>query len=256
MPVSPNQYMMANTSYTRSAPVTQGVRLPSIRNILSALPDNLPLQQKQQPQYTPAYTNAGAMTPVSHPNSRQNSFSSFNAYTNTDMNATASMDKQYDLNANLLGRNSIPLLSSNYQIINQHSHMQLYQQLPQAHIQVQQQPKSIQAPMSPKEVSYPSPASEFSTFKVKSNSTSNNNIHSKTKKKICTCKHHTDNGTRIPRPRNAFILFRQNLHHSLFGKDKEQLLEQGSFKTNFQVSKEIGQRWRELSADEKNIGMI
>ncbi|EDO17348.1 hypothetical protein Kpol_1062p60 [Vanderwaltozyma polyspora DSM 70294] len=66
------------------------------------------------------------------------------------------------------------------------------------------------------------------------------------------CRNFTENGHKIPRPRNAFILFRQHLHHSIFGSDKDLLLTQGSFKANSQVSREIGNRWRELPPEEKN----
>ncbi|CCD25174.1 HMG-box domain-containing protein NDAI_0E03570 [Naumovozyma dairenensis CBS 421] len=75
----------------------------------------------------------------------------------------------------------------------------------------------------------------------------------------CSCKknsHNKHNGsiyseTHIPRPRNAFILFRQHLHHTLFPKEKEMLIKEGSFKANSQVSRDIGQRWRQLTDEEK-----
>lgn len=58
----------------------------------------------------------------------------------------------------------------------------------------------------------------------------------------CTCK---SNQNRIPRPRNAFILFRQKNH--------QLVLEEGSVvRTNPDVSRELGKRWRMLSAEEKN----
>lgn len=78
-------------------------------------------------------------------------------------------------------------------------------------------------------------------------STSNTTTNSKK----CRCRNFTNKGRHIPRPRNAFILYRQHLHHTLFGKAKNLLLEQGSFKTNSQVSREIGQKWRNLPTDEK-----
>lgn len=83
------------------------------------------------------------------------------------------------------------------------------------------------------------------------------NSHSKTLLQgKCTCNKSINekfNGihTHIPRPRNAFILFRQHLHHSLFPKNKELLDKEGSFKTNSNVSREIGQRWRALDEDDK-----
>lgn len=58
----------------------------------------------------------------------------------------------------------------------------------------------------------------------------------------CTCKTNTN---RIPRPRNAFILFRQKNH--------QLVLEEGSvIRTNPDVSRELGRRWRSLSVPEKN----
>lgn len=57
----------------------------------------------------------------------------------------------------------------------------------------------------------------------------------------CTCK---SNANRIPRPRNAFILFRQKYHQSV--------LDEGSvIRTNPEVSRELGRRWRALSNDER-----
>lgn len=57
----------------------------------------------------------------------------------------------------------------------------------------------------------------------------------------CTCK---SNANRIPRPRNAFILFRQKHHQSV--------LEEGTvIKTNPEVSRELGRRWRALSTEER-----
>ncbi|ODV82152.1 uncharacterized protein CANTADRAFT_19731 [Suhomyces tanzawaensis NRRL Y-17324] len=58
----------------------------------------------------------------------------------------------------------------------------------------------------------------------------------------CVCK---SNANRIPRPRNAFILFRQKYHQSV--------LDEGSvIRTNPEVSRELGRRWRALSGDEKD----
>lgn len=57
----------------------------------------------------------------------------------------------------------------------------------------------------------------------------------------CTCKH---DGNHIPRPRNAFILFRQQHHQSV--------LDEGNvIKTNPDVSRELGKRWRDLDPQEK-----
>lgn len=58
----------------------------------------------------------------------------------------------------------------------------------------------------------------------------------------CTCK---SNANRIPRPRNAFILFRQKYHQSV--------LDEGSvIRTNPEVSRELGRRWRALSNEERD----
>lgn len=69
--------------------------------------------------------------------------------------------------------------------------------------------------------------------------------------KKCTCKKNSSSAEHIPRPRNAFILFRQHLHYSIFPKDRYMLVTQGSFKTNSEVSREIDKRWRSLPAEEK-----
>lgn len=66
----------------------------------------------------------------------------------------------------------------------------------------------------------------------------------------CTCKSRRSS-SHIPRPRNAFILFRQHFHHELFPKNENMLSTLGSFRTNSEISREIGQRWRGLSDKEK-----
>lgn len=48
----------------------------------------------------------------------------------------------------------------------------------------------------------------------------------------------------FPRPRNSFIMFRQYYHKSVQGEGPRQ-------KTNSEVSKELGSRWKSLPADEK-----
>lgn len=59
----------------------------------------------------------------------------------------------------------------------------------------------------------------------------------------CTCKQ--NDSKRIPRPRNAFILFRQKHHLAL--------IEEGNqVKSNPEVSKELGRRWRALEPAEKD----
>lgn len=67
----------------------------------------------------------------------------------------------------------------------------------------------------------------------------------------CSCKSHRRNSAHIPRPRNAFILFRQHFHYELFPKNESMLSTLGSFKTNSEISREIGQRWRGLPPKEK-----
>ncbi|EGV62205.1 slightly ste11-like protein [Yamadazyma tenuis] len=58
----------------------------------------------------------------------------------------------------------------------------------------------------------------------------------------CSCK---SNANRIPRPRNAFILFRQKYHQSV--------LDEGSvIRTNPEVSRELGRRWRALPNEERD----
>lgn len=56
----------------------------------------------------------------------------------------------------------------------------------------------------------------------------------------CSCK---PDMPRIPRPRNAFILFRQKYHQTVFGKY--------SRRPNSEVSKQLGMRWRNLLPEEK-----
>ncbi|SGZ52748.1 CIC11C00000004575 [Sungouiella intermedia] len=58
----------------------------------------------------------------------------------------------------------------------------------------------------------------------------------------CICKL---NPNRIPRPRNAFILFRQKYHQSVLDEATEA-------KTNPEVSRELGRRWRALSPGERD----
>lgn len=82
------------------------------------------------------------------------------------------------------------------------------------------------------------PASSFSGGST-SNYITSNLPNGNTEK--CTCK---SNSNRIPRPRNAFILFRQKYHQSV--------LDEGNvIRTNPEVSRELGRRWRSLSSEEK-----
>lgn len=57
----------------------------------------------------------------------------------------------------------------------------------------------------------------------------------------CTCR---SKRKRIPRPRNAFILFRQKYHQSVFG-------DSSGRKSNSEISKELGNRWRNLLTEER-----
>ncbi|ODV62781.1 Rox1p ASCRUDRAFT_79438 [Ascoidea rubescens DSM 1968] len=63
----------------------------------------------------------------------------------------------------------------------------------------------------------------------------------------CTCRNSnssTNDSNHIPRPRNAFILFRQQYHQSV--------LDEGNIiRTNPDVSRELGKRWRALPLDQK-----
>ncbi|KAK9383469.1 high mobility group box domain-containing protein [Kockiozyma suomiensis] len=58
---------------------------------------------------------------------------------------------------------------------------------------------------------------------------------------ICLC----PQVARVPRPRNAFILYRQH-HHAAVVADHPG-------KTNPEISKIIGEQWRHLSPDEKAV---
>ncbi|SCU84036.1 LAFA_0D07646g1_1 [Lachancea sp. 'fantastica'] len=100
----------------------------------------------------------------------------------------------------------------------------------------------------------------------------------------CVCRNNTETGHHIPRPRNAFILFRQHMHQQLFSKhsssrhaahtppattpgtpesngaaaaaaaaaSSSSVSPEVSFKTNSQISREIGRRWRELGDPERS----
>lgn len=77
------------------------------------------------------------------------------------------------------------------------------------------------------------PASSFSS------QLSSGSYYNQTDK--CTCK---SNANRIPRPRNAFILFRQKYHQSV--------LDEGNvIRTNPEVSRELGRRWRALLNEDR-----
>lgn len=58
-------------------------------------------------------------------------------------------------------------------------------------------------------------------------------------------RHLRRNRQQAPRPRNAFIMFRQYYHRSVQGGGPRQ-------KTNSEVSKELGSRWRSLPLHEKS----
>ncbi|SMN19983.1 similar to Kazachstania africana KAFR_0G02830 hypothetical protein [Maudiozyma saulgeensis] len=106
-------------------------------------------------------------------------------------------------------------------------------------------------PASPSSISSNS-SSRTSSSSLTSTSASSSTIAGNQKSlKKCTCKKSSGSAEHIPRPRNAFILFRQHLHYSIFPKDRYMLVTQGSFKTNSEVSREIGKRWRQLPAEEK-----
>ena len=104
-------------------------------------------------------------------------------------------------------------------------------------------------PASPSSISSHSSSRTLSS-NTSNTSGSNSNSNGKNLKK-CICKKSPSSPEHIPRPRNAFILFRQHLHYSIFPKDRYMLVTQGSFKTNSEVSREIGKRWRSLPAEEK-----
>ncbi|KAL6936570.1 uncharacterized protein HGUI_02790 [Hanseniaspora guilliermondii] len=68
---------------------------------------------------------------------------------------------------------------------------------------------------------------------------------------------------KVPRPRNAFILFRQHYHKIIFKEQSELLLKAkeksadndttvDSFKLNSTVSKAIGLKWKNLSPEERS----
>lgn len=57
----------------------------------------------------------------------------------------------------------------------------------------------------------------------------------------CSCR---AKSKRIPRPRNAFILYRQKYHQTVFGDSLER-------KSNSEISRELGNRWRNLPPEER-----
>lgn len=75
----------------------------------------------------------------------------------------------------------------------------------------------------------------------------------------CRCIENSQSHQHIPRPRNAFILFRQHWHQQIFTREKEKInsdahsssVKSGSFKANSQASRDIGQRWRLLDDKER-----
>ncbi|KAK9471873.1 uncharacterized protein V1510DRAFT_430796 [Dipodascopsis tothii] len=59
--------------------------------------------------------------------------------------------------------------------------------------------------------------------------------------KLCLC----PQAARVPRPRNAFILYRQHRHATVVAENPG--------KTNPEISKIIGEQWRQLSVDDKAV---
>lgn len=77
------------------------------------------------------------------------------------------------------------------------------------------------------------------------------------------CLHVETPTKKVPRPRNAFILFRQHYHKIIFKEQSEILLNSkensvesdttvDSFKLNSTVSKAIGMKWKNLSPEERS----
>lgn len=80
------------------------------------------------------------------------------------------------------------------------------------------------------------------TNEQKSPETKQHNIESfKNTSTKCSCK---SKAKRIPRPRNAFILYRQKYHQTVFGDNPER-------KSNSEISRELGNRWRNLPPEER-----
>ncbi|EGW34393.1 uncharacterized protein SPAPADRAFT_59824 [Spathaspora passalidarum NRRL Y-27907] len=113
-----------------------------------------------------------------------------------------------------------------------------YQQ--QNHPQLPPQPTPDSYSQGSSSTNQSTPASSTYSYPQSQQPTDGNMIGAIPRDK-CICK---SNANRIPRPRNAFILFRQKYHQTV--------LDEGSvIRTNPEVSRELGRRWRALSPEEK-----
>lgn len=102
-------------------------------------------------------------------------------------------------------------------------------------------PEVFSQPSSQHSSNRTTPASSFSGASGAPTSLGSHYSLSSGASEKCTCKSNTN---RIPRPRNAFILFRQKYHQAVLDEDS-------MVKTNPEVSRELGRRWRNLPPDEK-----
>lgn len=115
--------------------------------------------------------------------------------------------------------------------------------MPMGNMQMFQDQKALYPNPSPdmmtQSTTNSTPASSFSS--ASGYQFNGNQMNPNPSSEKCVCK---SSANRIPRPRNAFILFRQKHHQSV--------LDEGSvIRTNPEVSRELGRRWRALLADEK-----
>lgn len=92
--------------------------------------------------------------------------------------------------------------------------------------------------------------------------TPNEAFPSRDHKEYCKCQESTRHTpiAHIPRPRNAFILFRQHWHKQIFKQEKEKMntnsvlgnnAQSRPFRANSEASRDIGHRWRKLSDEER-----
>ncbi|KAK9462793.1 uncharacterized protein V1516DRAFT_671140 [Lipomyces oligophaga] len=86
-----------------------------------------------------------------------------------------------------------------------------------------------------------SPPPLSAEFSVENSALNQQHQHQQQHQSICLC----PQTARIPRPRNAFILYRQHQHAAIVAEYPG--------KTNPEISKIIGEQWRHLSPEEKAV---
>lgn len=253
---------------------------------------SLPVIYQQQRLSSPMVNYSGEVkNPIHNPNFQQQNQESAISGANDALN------------------NNNNILSQQYQIIHQHpNQQQLLYQYPKHYIQVSNQPDRVPSPMYVQQMGAAGSASNrvsfsnYNGFKMNlqqpltsqtpplldegkpqeatgteispkrtgsnsSNVSENNSYNSE----IVEVEVETETPVkRIPRPRNAFILFRQHYHRLIFKEQTEKLTSErvqneeqssntkkpadttvDSFKLNSSVSKTIGFKWKNLPVEER-----